>query len=115
MTVVCFRCPECRGRRVIANPKVSEFCQKHSVTLWQTGQAVLMNASMCAEVGGLPAAVWPAAGFSEDAFLDFAEIAHAPGVIACPACGNGGDVDGALSRAEAAIQRVISEGGEQLN
>jgi hypothetical protein len=36
-------CGECGGRRVIIDPHVIAFTQKHGVALWQVGNAVLAN------------------------------------------------------------------------
>jgi len=103
-------CEKCGGRRVIIDPDVIAFTQKHGVALWQVGNAVLANEeTMYGPLGTLPAEVWPYVGFSDEAWTDFFDIAHCHEIIACPVCAKGEDHGDTREEAKAAIRRVVRE------
>jgi hypothetical protein len=103
-------CRACGGHRVIVDPDVVKFCQKHGVALWQVGNTVLANEEgMYGPLGSLPGKAWTHVGFSDEAWDDFFDIAHCHDVVACPVCAKGENHKDPLTQAKAAIRRVIQE------
>jgi hypothetical protein len=109
-SVVDLPCGKCGGRRVIINPAVIAFTQKHGVALWQVGNAVLANEeTMYGPLGTMPVEVWTCVGFNNEAWGDFFDIAHCHEVIACPVCAKGEDHGDTREEVKAAIRRIIRE------
>ena len=103
-------CGECGGQRVIIDPAVIAFTQKHGVALWQVGNAILANEEMMyGPLGTMPIEVWTCVGFNNEAWSDFFDIAHCHEVIACPVCAKDEDHGDTREEVKAAIRRIIRE------